>query len=198
MMELMERNIYNGLDMYRDHSQFVFTRRQIGEALGYKNPKNAIEKIHERHKQELDAFAGVVTVSTPGGRQEVFCYNLSGTMRICIYSSQPRAKELLIVLTDKMQDVINSRIAKIDPEYIPDPDKVTYARLPEAPEIKGNFKAEKQKAASFILSYFEKNGSFTGIYRAYRLHCEDAGEIPIGKSSFDNIRIKIRDGIEYF
>lgn len=197
-MELMERNIYNGLNMYREQSQLVFTRRQIGEALGYKNPKNAIEKIHERHKQELDKFIGVVTVSTPGGKQEVICYNLSGTMRICIYSSQPRAKELLIVLTDRMQEVISTRIARIEPDYIPDLDKVQYAKLPDVPEIKGNFKTEKQKAASFILSYFEKNGSFTGVHRAYRQYCEEIGEIPIGKSSFDNIRVKIRDGIELF
>lgn len=197
-MDLMERNIYNGLDMYREQSQLVFTRRQIGESLGYKEPRKAIENIHTRHREELENFCSVLTVRTEAGNRDVFCYNLTGTMRICVYSSQPKAKELLIVLTDKMQEVINSRIAKIDPEYIPDLDKVTYARLPEAPEINGNFKAEKKRAANFILSYIEKNGSFAGIYRAYRLHCKDIGEIPIGKSSFDNIRIKIRDGIEYF
>lgn len=197
-MELLERNIYNGLDMYREHAQLVFTRRQIGEALGYKEPRKAIENIHTRHRKELENFCSVLTVRTEVGNRDVFCYNLTGTMRICIYSSQPRAKELLIVLTDRMQEVISTKIAKIDPDYIPDLDKVTYAKLPEVPEIKGNFKTEKQKAARFILSYFEKNGSFTGVHRAYRLHCEGIGEIPIGKSSFDNIRGKIRDGIELF
>lgn len=92
-MELLEQNIYNGLNMYREQAQLVFTRRQIGEALGYKNPRNATEKMHERHKNELDSLSGVVTVSTPGGKQTVFCYNLAGTMKICIFSNQPRAKE---------------------------------------------------------------------------------------------------------
>lgn len=197
-MELLEKNIYNGLDMYREQSQLVFTRRQIGEALGYKEPRKAIENIHTRHRKELENFCSVLTVRTPAGNRDVFCYNLAGTMRICIYSSQPKAKELLIVLTDRMQEVISTRITKIDENYIPDLDKVQYAKLPEVPEIKGNFKTEKQKAARFILSYFEKNGSFTGVHRAYRLHCEGIGEIPIGKSSFDNIRGKIRDGIELF
>ena len=91
-MELLEKNIYNGLDMYREQSQLVFTRRQIGEALGYKEPRKAIENIHTRHKDELDKFKGVLTVRTPGGKQEVVCYNLVGAMRICIYSSQHRAK----------------------------------------------------------------------------------------------------------
>lgn len=70
----------------------MFTRRQIGEALGYNEPRKAIENIHTRHKEELDKFKGVLTVRTPGGKQEVVCYNLVGTMRICIYSSQRRAK----------------------------------------------------------------------------------------------------------
>lgn len=197
-MELLENNIYNGLDMYRSQAQIVFTRRQIGEALGYKNPKRAIGFIHDRHKEVFDKCSGVFTVNTPGGKQEVFCYNLAGTMRICIYSSQPRAKELLIVLIDRMQDLISTKIAKIDNDYIPELGKASYAKLPEIPRITGHNKEEKQKAAEFIISYFEKNGSFTGIYRAYRLHCEERGEIPIGKAAFDNVRVKIRDGMEYF
>lgn len=91
----------------------MFTRRQIGEALGYKEPRKAIENIHTRHKEELDKFKGVLTVRTPGGKQEVVCYNLVGTMRICIYSSQRRAKELLIVLTDRMQKIIENQNAEI-------------------------------------------------------------------------------------
>lgn len=197
-MELLENNIYNGLDMYRSQAQIVFTRRQIGEALGYKEPRKAIENIHARHREELENFCSVLTVRTEAGNRDVFCYNLTGTMRICIYSSQPRSKELLIVLTGRMQDLISTRIAKIDNDYIPELGKASYAKLPEVPRIIGHNKEEKQEAAEFIISYFEKNGSFTGIYRAYRLHCEERDEIPIGKAAFDNVRVKIRDGMEYF
>lgn len=105
-MELLEKNIYNGLDMYREQSQLVFTRRQIGEALGYKQPKKSIEIIHRKHKDELENYCSVIAVMTEAGKRDAFCYNLAGTMRICTYSSQPRAKELLIVLTDRMQHAL--------------------------------------------------------------------------------------------
>lgn len=37
--------------------EFFMTRRQIGEALGYSDPKNAITKIHAAHKERLDRFS---------------------------------------------------------------------------------------------------------------------------------------------
>lgn len=106
IMELLEKNIYNGLDIYRENSQEVYTRQQLGQALGYKDPKNAISHIHRRHKDELDRFSGVVNVSTPSGKQDVFVYNIWGVLRICIYSGRPRAKELLLIVTDRLENTL--------------------------------------------------------------------------------------------
>ncbi len=63
--------------------EFYMTRRQIGEALGYEDPKKAIAKIHAAHKERLDRFStwyktnqvegprtegkGVSDLGTPGG-----------------------------------------------------------------------------------------------------------------------------------
>lgn len=108
-MELVAKNIYNGLDVYQENIQEVYSRQQIGRALGYKNPKRAIGFIHDRHKEELDKYSGVFTLNTPGGRQEAFAYSARGVIRICAYSSQPRAKELLFIITDRMQKTIESQ-----------------------------------------------------------------------------------------
>lgn len=45
-MELLEKNIYNGLNIYRENSQEVYARQQLGQVFGYKDPKNAISHIH--------------------------------------------------------------------------------------------------------------------------------------------------------
>lgn len=37
--------------------EFFMTRRQIGEALGYSDPKAAIAKIHAAHKERLDRYS---------------------------------------------------------------------------------------------------------------------------------------------
>ncbi|MBQ3395745.1 MAG: hypothetical protein IJG55_05370 [Synergistaceae bacterium] len=40
-----------------DPTEFSATREQIGLALGYENPANAIKDIHMRNKDRLDKFS---------------------------------------------------------------------------------------------------------------------------------------------
>ena len=62
------------------------TRRQLGEMLGYEDPINSIQKIHNRNKKRLDQFSGWVNLSHPeGGTQEVVIYNFKGILEVCRY-----------------------------------------------------------------------------------------------------------------
>ena len=71
---------------------FYMTRDQIGRALGYDNPKDAISKIHRRHKQRLDTLSRVDKLSTERGKErEVFLYEAKGIYEICRHSDKPNA-----------------------------------------------------------------------------------------------------------
>lgn len=62
-------------DFYQGAGEIWLTRRQIGEALGYKFPEIAIGKIHNRNKDRLDQFSRVTQIGLPsGGTQEVVLY----------------------------------------------------------------------------------------------------------------------------
>lgn len=144
-MELVARNVYNGLNMYREKAQRVFTRNEIGSALGYKQPDNAIAHIHNRHKNELNKCSGVVNLSTPGGNQEVFIYTYSGVMLICHYSTRPEAAKMIVAVTEQLQRVVESQQVTISHQ------NATIARLnsdfASVHQLNKEIKAENEKLA---------------------------------------------------
>ena len=63
-----QRTINNTLvNGYFGDNQAWFTRTQIGEALGYEYPTEAIGRIHNRHRNRLDMFSRVSQIDTPLG-----------------------------------------------------------------------------------------------------------------------------------
>ena len=79
-------------DFYRDEKKEVWmTREQVGMALEYANPRDAIAKIHRRNKERLNQFSGVVNLSTPSGVQKTTIYSTRGVYEICRWSQQPKA-----------------------------------------------------------------------------------------------------------
>ncbi len=78
-------------DFYKKDNEIWMTREQIGQALEYPEARKAIQKIHERHKERLDKFSGVVRLGTPGGNQEAYIYSAKGIYEICRWSQQPKA-----------------------------------------------------------------------------------------------------------
>jgi len=72
--------------------QFFMTRQQIGEALEYDDPRIAIKKIHDRHKDRLDQFSVVTKLGTTDGKAyDTFLYSAKGVYEICRWSRQPKA-----------------------------------------------------------------------------------------------------------
>lgn len=93
-------------DFYRDNQDdILMTRTQIGQALEYKNPNDAIRLIHERRKERLDKFS---TVQIERG-QELYLYTTKGVYEICRWSHQVKADAFM----DWVWDVIE-QIRKID------------------------------------------------------------------------------------
>lgn len=70
--------------------------KQIGSALEYSDPDNAIYKIHKRHKDRLDKFSVLdILSSTDGKTYETILYTRKGIMEICRYSNKPKANEFM-------------------------------------------------------------------------------------------------------
>lgn len=100
------RTINNALvDGFYNNEEAWFTRRQIGEALGYDDPVRAIGVIHLRHRERLDLFSRVLQIETPSGIQEGYIYSFRGVLEICRWSKQEKANEVMDALYDMAESV---------------------------------------------------------------------------------------------
>lgn len=95
-LTLVERAPFGALlvDCYTDGcGNFYMTREQIGQALEYPHPRQAIEKIHKRHKKRLDKFCvSVPILGTVKHREyDTVLYQSRGVYEICRHSNQPKA-----------------------------------------------------------------------------------------------------------
>lgn len=120
-MNLIDRFSYGGClyDVFTDRSQDIYmSRDQIGRALGYAEPRKAIEKIHSRHKHELDRFSTVVKLGTVDGKKrDVIYYSRRGVFEICRYSRQQKAKEVLDKFFDKLEAIaVNQYRVRLEKE----------------------------------------------------------------------------------
>ena len=111
--------------------EVLLTREQIGTALEYSNPRNAITMIHRRHKERLDKHSVVIPVSneggdslsppsrrTDGGEQETVLYTRKGVMEICRWSKQPKADAFMDFVWDIADKLIKGE-AKVVPAQQP-------------------------------------------------------------------------------
>lgn len=94
------------VDGYYGEREAWFTRFQIGSALEYDDPQNAITIIHKRHKERLDKFSRECQIDTPSGTQVGFVYSIRGVFEICRWSKQPKADMVMDALYDMAESVV--------------------------------------------------------------------------------------------
>ena len=76
-------------NFYRNmNDDILLTREQIGIALEYSDPINAIYKIHKRHQDRLDNLSICLS---DGLGHEIYYYNERGIMEICRWSNSKKA-----------------------------------------------------------------------------------------------------------
>lgn len=94
-------------DFYLDKEyNILMNRLQIGEALQYTDPHDAIKKIHKRHKEILDSHSrGGQIVPTFGGYQESFLYDEKGIFTVVRYSRTKVSNNYFDWVYDKIQDI---------------------------------------------------------------------------------------------
>lgn len=80
------------------------TRQQIGEALGYAEPRKGMAELHARNKERLDKFSSTLKLRTEAGMRETVVYSEQGIYEILMKSDQPKATEF----RDKVYELLKA------------------------------------------------------------------------------------------
>lgn len=114
---LVKKQAFNNFicDIYTDkQGNVLMTREQIGRALGYKYPRQAISKLHNEHKIRLDKFSTVFETETVEGNKKVkrerVLYTRRGVYEICRYSNQPKANDFYDWVYDLLEGIAMGQI----------------------------------------------------------------------------------------
>lgn len=98
-------------------NEFYMTRNQIGTALEYAKPNDAIQQIHSRNADRLNPLSAYLTLRGADGRDhETFVYTLRGTMEICRFSRQPKADKFMDFVWDVMESLYNGNSVLAAPD----------------------------------------------------------------------------------
>lgn len=93
------------------NDDILLTREQIGQALEYKDPTNAIGKIHKRHSDRLDKLSICLS---DGLGHETYYYSHKGVMEICRWSHQKKADEFMDWVWDIVERYRNNTLTSIN------------------------------------------------------------------------------------
>jgi len=91
-----------GLDpdqLIHQDGRYWMTCEQLGTALGYRDPRNGVLKIIERHRKEIQSFITAVKLTAPsstkdrrgGGSQDTTVIDTDGQYRIALLANTPQA-----------------------------------------------------------------------------------------------------------
>ena len=128
-LQVIKTKQFNGInfDCYaqeNDDNDFWATREQIGQLLGYENPRLSIANIHNRNKERLDKFSRVIKMITHEENREVTrdfrIYNFKGLLEICRYSNQPKADAVMDFIWE-IADEIRKTGAYVPDKALMDP-----------------------------------------------------------------------------
>ena len=99
-------------NFYRNmNDDILLTREQIGTALEYSYPDDALSKIHKRHKDRLDNLSVVVRLaSTDGKEYDTTLYTQRGIMEICRWSNKPKANLFMDWVWDIVEKYRNNTL----------------------------------------------------------------------------------------
>lgn len=87
--------VFNGTEItmrQSDDGRWGITAEQLGNALGYLNPRISIHSLIKKHREEIAEFLGVTETITPGGKQETTIILDQGIMLLAMLARTDVAK----------------------------------------------------------------------------------------------------------
>lgn len=114
----MDCNFYRNMN-----DEILLTREQIGIALEYSDPNNALSKIHRRHSDRLDSLSVVSKLSSTDEKEyDTILYSERGIMEICRWSNKPKANLFMDWVWDIVEKYRNNELL---PDLTPITDAIT-------------------------------------------------------------------------
>lgn len=122
-LKLITTENFNNLscNFYRNmNDDILLTRDQIGQALEYTDPDDALSKIHKRHADRLDQLSVVAKLSSTDGKMyNTTLYTERGVMEICRWSNKPKANLFMDwvwdIISKYRHDELNPTIPDLQP-----------------------------------------------------------------------------------
>ena len=152
-------------DFYRDRkNEISMTREQIGQALNYSHPNDAIRNIHDRYPERLDKFSTSLKLSgVEGGRtvtREVIVYNSRGIYEICRFSRQPKADIFMDWVWDVIEQIRKTGSYSTKPGHFPWLDALGPALLKDERMGKGLPRIEQLRLRAALLREAQEETGF--------------------------------------
>jgi len=87
---------YQGMSVrvvVRENANYI-PAKDLGEILGFSEPRKAVLKIFERNREELAPHSGIVKLTTLGGVQKTRVFTETGAYLVAMFARTPKAKEM--------------------------------------------------------------------------------------------------------
>lgn len=124
-LTLIKQDKFNDIlvDVYRNDNDEVFmTSKQLGEALGYANPRQAINKFVLRNSYLAESEFSVESklTSTDGKSYETRIFTEDGIYEVTMLSKQPKAKEFRFFIRNLLKGLRKGEleIKKVPQTYV--------------------------------------------------------------------------------
>ncbi|OOF56177.1 antirepressor [Rodentibacter genomosp. 2] len=116
------------LSVINHNSQTYFTAREIGTALGYRNPLGDVSKLYDRHQDEFTPnMTALIDMRTNGGIQKVRIFSLRGCHLIGMLSHTKVAKDF----RKWVLDILDKETAEPKQLALPTPERTFTLNLTE-------------------------------------------------------------------
>lgn len=103
-------------DIYSNEKEMFMTSTQLGECLGYSNPRIAISNIVERNDYlKNKEFSGVIILSTPSGKQETRVFTEDGIYEVTMLAKTEKAKEFRAFIRKLLKSLRKGEVKIVKP-----------------------------------------------------------------------------------
>ncbi|MCI9247461.1 MAG: hypothetical protein HFJ30_10280 [Clostridia bacterium] len=177
-------------DIYSNKKEMFMTNTQLGECLGYSNPRISIGNIVNRNEYLKDKeFSAVIKMITPSGEQETRIFTEDGIYEITMLAKTEKAKEFRAFIRKLLKSLRKGEAKLIKPsneqmQLLEIKKKNADARLRNA----------KVREAKFLLEAVDKYKNVLAE-QSVELLTINALEVINGKNTLD--RPKLPEGKYY-
>ena len=173
------------LSVINQHNQTFLTAKDLGSALGYKNPTGDISNIYDRNADEFTAeMTALVEMSTAGGLQKVRIFSLRGAHLIAMFARTKIAKAFRKWVLDILDEEVKKSTALLPSTITPEQQQAIQSAVQQAHHRTGLHWQEiyrQLKAMFHIAKYDQLPQDQFGNAMAFVMNLQPIALLPVEK-----------------